>query len=190
MSRDRLGIPCRFPNCRQNAEHFVALAQLPPHSPLLVVFQDEAIQQTDRIFPVVARVQTEFVQDRLFQLATRFLIALINRTEIFPFRLVTHSNPLQNVIRVGLHFKWRDTDHCILRRSAVCCWPVRERNANYSKNRYTRACGDSRRSRCSTCRGLRVNRRDSSVRAHSKESIILTPPSVCRHSDSWFSFHI
>jgi hypothetical protein len=74
----------------------VALAQLPPpHSPLLIVFQDEAIQQTDRKFPVVARVQTEFVQDRLFQLAARFLIALIHRTEVFPFRLVTHSNPLE-----------------------------------------------------------------------------------------------
>ena len=53
----------------------MAIAQLPPpHSPLLIVFQDEAIQQTDRKFPVVARV---------------------------PFPLVTHSNPLKMSFELG-----------------------------------------------------------------------------------------
>jgi len=82
----------------------VAIAQLPPlplHSPLGLFSRTRAIHQTDRIFPVLARVQTEFVQDRLLQLAARFLIALINRTEIFPFRLVTHSNPLKMSFELG-----------------------------------------------------------------------------------------
>jgi hypothetical protein len=80
----------------------VAIAQLPPlHSALGLFSRTRAIHQTDRIFPVLARVQTEFVQDRLFQLAARFLIALIHRTEVFPFRLVTHSNPLEMSFELG-----------------------------------------------------------------------------------------
>jgi transposase len=78
------------------------------------------VRLQNRVESLLEEAHIKFVQDRFFQLAARFLIALINRTKVFPFRLVTHSNPLKMSFELGfilngaitslrLHLARRDT---------------------------------------------------------------------------------
>ena len=87
----RPGITSRFPNRRQDGERLVTIAPTaPPCSSRSagLLPRGRAVQKSDRIFPVVASVQAEFVQDHVFRPALRLAITLIDRSEVPPFRLV------------------------------------------------------------------------------------------------------
>src|SRR5947199_966166 len=69
-----------------------------------------AVQQPDRVFPVIARVAAEFIQDDFLPLAIRLPIARVNRLEVFPSRASAHRNPPRKVsIRVTSKMARRDT---------------------------------------------------------------------------------
>src|ERR1017187_849797 len=87
-------IPRRFPNRYQQAYHSRTVLRLPsPWPRLLTLPRRWPVQQPNRILPVIARVQTEFIQHPSLGLAFGLSVASINDPQVFPPRRLSHFNP-------------------------------------------------------------------------------------------------
>src|ERR1700676_4154750 len=122
LQSHRPGISRSFPNRRQHREHLrpIARSAFTPPS-LRLLSGGSSVQKTNRVFPVIAGVQTKFVQHHLLRFPPRLVIALIHCPEILPLRLVSQSNPSSNSLLsrvtsyvsrrppLRLHLAWLDT---------------------------------------------------------------------------------
>src|SRR3989454_11771155 len=111
----------RFPNGRQNGQCFLAIAQrTSPRPPNGLLSWGRTVQKPNRVFPVVAGVETEFVQDHMFYPVPRLAVTLIDGSQVLPFRLMAHRNPPQKPSELGyilngaitpsrVTFRWLDT---------------------------------------------------------------------------------
>src|ERR1700691_4277653 len=102
LQSHRPGISRSFPNRRQHREHLRAIARsafTPPS--LRLLSGGSSVQKTNRVFPVVAGVQTKFVQHHLLRFPPRLVVTLIHCTEIFPLRLLSQSTLLKFSVESG-----------------------------------------------------------------------------------------
>src|SRR2546426_2836232 len=92
----------RFPNGRQDGQCFLAIAQrTSPRPPNGLLSWGRTVQKPNRVFPVVAGVETEFVQDHMFYPVPRLAVTLIDGSQVLPFRLMAHRNPPQKPSELG-----------------------------------------------------------------------------------------
>src|SRR3989441_6318632 len=92
----------RFPNRRQDGQCFLAIAQrTSPRPPNGLLSWGRTVQKPNRVFPVVAGVETKFVQDHMFYHVPRLAVTLIDGSQVLPFRLMAHRNPPQKPSELG-----------------------------------------------------------------------------------------
>src|SRR5437870_1410986 len=98
----RTRVTGRFPNGRQDGQCFLAIAQrTSPRPPNGLLSWGRTVQKPNRVFPVVAGVETEFVQDHMFYPVPRLAVTLIDGSQVLPFRLMAHRNPPQKPSELG-----------------------------------------------------------------------------------------
>src|SRR5207245_1585637 len=78
----------RFPTRRQDGQCFLAIAQrTSPRPPNGLLSWGRTVQKPNRVFPVVAGVETKFVQDHVLYPVPRLAVTLIDGSQVLPFRL-------------------------------------------------------------------------------------------------------
>src|SRR5207245_2804305 len=111
----------RFPNRRQDGQCFLAIAQRTwPRPPNGLLAWGRTVQKPNRVFPVVAGVETKFVQDHVLYPVPRLAVTLIDGSQVLPFRLMAHRNPPQRPSELGYILNGAITPPSVLSHKFVC----------------------------------------------------------------------